>query len=449
MSRPKTPSIAMRVGRRRWRVIVSAVTLVAVVAPFRVAGPVAAQPCSNGTLRIYASWTMQGPERSSSIGMRNGVEMAVAEAGGGVSGYCLEIVHLDNASPQTGRWDSALEAENAARAVADPQAIVYLGPNDSGAAASSIPITNRAHMAEISAGATYPGLTKRIVGTSAPGEPWSYRPLALVNFFRPLSTDDVQGAAAATWAKRLGVKAVFILNDDGTYGKGVANVFEATAKKIGLAVMGNENVDWSQAHQRAVLSRIVASGADLVYMGGVIHTGGTVIIRAMQDAGLVAPRARVMGPDGLFVDELLTGATCAAAAATEVRVTFPGVPPEKMRGTGAATYEQYKKTFGTEPTAFALYAVEAGRIVVDGIRRAAAELGSASNVRDQREAVRKAIAATRNFEGINGTWSFDRDGDVDIDTMSGFRVVSGDAPTTCKFQFETVILQEGSGLGRP
>jgi branched-chain amino acid transport system substrate-binding protein len=167
---------------------------------------------------------MQGPERSSSIGMRNGVEMAVAEAGGGVN---------DNASPQTGTWDHALEAANATRAVADPQAIVYFGPNQSGAAASSIPITNRAHMAQISPGATYPGLTKRIVGTSAPGEPWRYRPLALVNFFRPLSTDDVQGGAAANWAKRLGVKSVFILNDDGAYGRGVANVFEATAKKIG------------------------------------------------------------------------------------------------------------------------------------------------------------------------------------------------------------------------
>ena len=388
---------------------------------------------------------MQGPERSSSIGMRNGVEMAVAEAGGGVN---------DNASPQTGTWDHALEAANATRAVADPQAIVYFGPNQSGAAASSIPITNRAHMAQISPGATYPGLTKRIVGTSAPGEPWRYRPLALVNFFRPLSTDDVQGGAAANWAKRLGVKSVFILNDDGAYGRGVANVFEATAKKIGLAVMGNENVDWSQPQQRAVLSRIVASGADLVYMGGVIHAGGSVIIREMQDAGLVAPRARVMGPDGLFVDELLTGPTCEAAAATEVRVTFPGLPPDRMRGTGAATYEQYKKTFGTEPTAFALYAVEAGRIAVDGIRRAAVEIGSARNVRDQREAVRKAIATTRNFEGINGTWSFDRNGDVDIDTMSGFRVVSGEAPMTCKFQFETVILQQGSpqersALGRP
>jgi len=278
--------------------MVSGVTLAAVIA----ASPVAAHECPMGRLRIYASWTMQGATLSASTGEKNGVEMAVTETGGVVGGYCLEVVHLDNASPQTGQWDSEREAANAHRAVADPQAIVYIGPNDSEAARISIPITNRAHMAQITAGATYPGLTKRIIGTTAPGEPWNYRPLALVNFFRPLSTDDVQGAAGAKWAKRLGAKKVFILNDDETYGKGVANIFEATAKTIGLAIMANENADWRRADQNPMLARIIASGADLVYMGGVIQTGAEVIIRQMQQVGLVAPRARFMGPDG-FVRE--------------------------------------------------------------------------------------------------------------------------------------------------
>jgi len=151
-----------------------------------------------------------------------------------------------------------------------------------------------------------------------------------------------------------------------------------------------------------------------------------------------------MGPDGLFVDEVLTGTTCDAAAATEVRVTFPGLPLERMSSIGAATYEQYKKIFGKEPTAFALHAVEAARVAIDGIRRAAADLDSASSLKDKRDAVRKSIATTRDFVGINGKWSFDDNGDVDIDTMSGFKVVRGKSPTTCQFEFETVILQQGS-----
>ena len=94
-----------------------------------------------GKLRLYTSWPMQGAMLPEGTGMKNGVELAVAEAGWVVAGYCLEIVNLDDASPQTGKWDGAVEAENANKAVGDPLAIVYIGTYNSGAAKVSIPIT--------------------------------------------------------------------------------------------------------------------------------------------------------------------------------------------------------------------------------------------------------------------------------------------------------------------
>jgi len=146
-----------------------------------------------------------------------------------------------------------------------------------------------------------------------------------------------------------------------------------------------------------------------------------------------------MGPDGLLEEELLKGATCDAALGTEMRVTFAGLPFEKMKGVGAKTYEDYKKRFNKEPTAYALYAVEAGRVAIDGIRRSAADLDRAKDPTDKRETVRKAIATTKNMDGINGKWSFDANGDVDYDTMSGFKVMKADTPVGCKFQFETIL----------
>src|SRR6266446_5408878 len=269
--------------------------------------------------------------------------------GGGVAaGYCLEIVNLDDASPQTGKWDGAVEAENANKAVADPLAILYIGTYNSGAAKVSIPITNRAHMAQITPANTYPGLTKK--QGAAPGEPEIYRPMGFANYFRPIPADDIQGAVGAKWAKRLGVKKVFILNDQELYGKGIADVFEATAKRIGLPVVANEGIDWKQPDQKPILTKVRASGADLVYLGGVIETGAQVIIRQMKEVGLVAPRVRFMGPDGLLEEELLKGATCDAALSTDMRITFAGLPFEKMRGVGAKTYEAYKAKFGKEPT---------------------------------------------------------------------------------------------------
>jgi branched-chain amino acid transport system substrate-binding protein len=417
----------------RWLALAGGVALVVAA----MATDTAAQQCPKGKLRFYTSWPMQGAMIPEGTGMKNGVDMAVAEAGGAVAGYCIEIVNLDDASPQTGKWDGAVEAENANKAVGDPLAIVYIGTYNSGAAKISIPINNRAHMAQITPANTYPGLTKK--QGAAPGEPEIYRPLGFVNYFRPVPADDIQGAVGAKWAKSLGVKKVYVLNDQELYGKGIADVFEATAKKIGLPVVANEGLDWKQPDQKPVLTKVRASGADLIYLGGVIETGAQVIIRQMKEVGLVAPRTRFMGPDGLLEEELLKGATCDAALGTEMRVTFAGLPFEKMKGVGAKTYEEYKKRFGKEPTSYALYAVEAGRVAIDGIRRAAAELDRAKDPMDKREAVRKAIATTKNIDGINGKWSFDANGDVDYDTMSGFKVVKADTPIGCKFQFESIL----------
>jgi branched-chain amino acid transport system substrate-binding protein len=401
-----------------------------------VAG-VDAQQCPKGKLRLYTSWPMQGAMLPEGTGMKNGVDLAVSEAGGAVAGYCLEVVNLDDASPQTGKWDGAVEAENANKAVADPLAIVYIGTYNSGAAKVSIPITNRAHMAQVTPANTYPGLTKK--RGAAPGEPDIYRPGGFANYFRPIPADDIQGAVAAKWAKRLGAKKVYVLNDQELYGKGIADVFEATAKKLALPIVANEGLDWKQPDQKPVLTKIRASGADLVYLGGVIETGAQVVIRQMKEVGLTAPRTRFMGPDGLLEEELLKGATCEAALATDMRLTFAGLPFEKMRGAGAKTYEAYKAKFNKEPTSYALYAVEGTRVIIDAVRRAAPQIERAKDLTDKREALRKAIASTKNFDGINGKWSFDENGDVDYDTMSGFKAVKADSPLGCKFQFETIL----------
>src|SRR5207245_2495544 len=221
-----------------------------------------AQQCPKGKLRFYSSWPMQGAMIPEGTGMKNGVDLAVSEVGGVVAGHCLEVVNLDDASPQTGKWDGAVEAENANKAVGDPLAIVYIGTYNSGAAKVSIPITNRAHMAQVTPANTYPGLTKK--RGAAPGEPEIYRPGGFANYFRPIPADDIQGAVGAKWAKRLGVKKVYILNDQELYGKGIADVFEATAKKIGLPVVANEGIDWKQPDQKPVLTKVRASGADRV-----------------------------------------------------------------------------------------------------------------------------------------------------------------------------------------
>jgi branched-chain amino acid transport system substrate-binding protein len=152
-----------------------------------------------------------------------------------------------------------------------------------------------------------------------------------------------------------------------------------------------------------------------------------------------------MGPDGLYQDELLKAATCDAVMATDFRMTFASLPFEKMKGIGAKTYEAYKARYkdkdgkALEPTSYALYSVEAGRVAIDGIRRAAPAIEKAKDIKDKREAVRQAIANTKNMDGLNGKFSLDENGDTTVETMSGFKVAKADGPVGCKFEFETIL----------
>jgi branched-chain amino acid transport system substrate-binding protein len=338
------------------------------------------------------------------------------------------VVNLDDASPQTGKWDGAVEAENANKAVSDPDAMVYIGTYNSGAAKVSMAITQRAHMAQVAPANSYPGLTKKI--GAAPGEPEIYRPLGIVSYFRVPPADDIQGAVGARWAKKRGFKKVYILNDQELYGKGIADVFEAEAKKIGLQVLGNEGIDYKQPDQKPILTKIRASGADLVYMGAVVETGAQTIIRQMKDLGMLAPKVSFMGPDGLYEEELLKAATCEAAMGVDMHITFASLPFEHMVGKGGEIYKLYKERYKIEPTSYALYSWEAAEVAIEGIKRAAAK---------DREKIRAAIAGTKDFDGLNGKWSFDENGDTTMKVMSGLKVVKADGPVGCKFEFTEVL----------
>src|SRR5262249_19543998 len=149
----------------------------------------------------------------------------------------------------------------------------------------------------------------------------------------------------------------------------------------------------------------------------------------MKDLGLVSARGvKLLGPDGLYEDDVLKGATCDAVMATDMRITFASLPFDKMKGVGAQTYEAYKKKYSKEPTGYALYAAEAARVAIDSIKRAAPEIEKASDPTGKREAVRKAVAGLKNFDGLNGKWGFDEQGDTTLETMSGFKVVKADGP---------------------
>jgi branched-chain amino acid transport system substrate-binding protein len=390
---------------------------------FMIAPAFAGEP-PKGVIRLYTSWPMQGAMIPEGTAMKRAVDLAVAHAGSRAAGHQIEVVNLDDASPVTGSWDGTVEAENAQKAIADADAMAYIATYNSGAAKVSMPITNKAGMAQVTVANTYPGLTKP---GNAPGEPGIYRPTGKVNYFRSFPSDDIQGAAAAKLAQCLGFKRVFILDDRQLYGKGIADVFEKTAKEVGLQVAGHEGVESVDIDFRALLTRVKAANADLVYGGFVIDSGGPQVIQQMKALGLFDAGTKFMGPDGLYSPALIEQAT-PAAVNNNVYVTFAGLPPDQLpTEVGKRFYADFKATYKEDPIGWAMYAYQAAMVTIDAINRAGAK---------DRAKVIEALHNTKNFEGITGRFNFDENGDTDRTDMGGFHMKDH------KFQFVGLISKD-------
>jgi branched-chain amino acid transport system substrate-binding protein len=383
----------------------------------------AAQPAAAAkVIKIYASWPMQGAMIPEGTAMLNAARMAIEEAKSEVAGYKIEMVFLDDASPTTGSWDGQVESGNAQKAIADEQALVYFGTYNSGAAKISMPLTNRAGMAQITPANSYPGLTK---DGYAQGEPGIYRPSGQVNYFRTFGADDLQGSAGAAWAKCLGYKKVYILDDRQLYGKGVADVFEKSARELGLEVAAHEGVESVNIDFRALLTKIKASGADLVYGGFLVDSGGPQIAQQMDALGLFKAGVKFMSVDAMYSDAV-PKAVSPQAINDNLLVTFSSPALDQLpTKTGQDFYKNYKAKYNADPIGWSIYSYNAMLVILDSIKRAAPQIDAAKDVAGRRAAVLEAMRNTKGLEGVAGPITFDKNGDVESALFSGFMFKDG------------------------
>lgn len=368
---------------------------------------------SGNTVKIVSSLPMTGSAVGQNQTIVNGIKQVLDETNSTACDGKIKIEYesYDDATAAAGKWDPAQVTSNANKAVADKSVVAVIGHFNSGAAKLSIPILNKADLVMVSPANTYPGLTKP--GKGEANEPKVYYPNGKRNYTRVVPADDLQGVAGANWAKSLGVKKVYILDDQELYGKGLADIFEASAKKKGLQVLGHEGIDAKASDYKALMTKIKALGPDLIYFGGTTQTNAGQLIKDMRNVGMKADQVKFMGPDGIYEKALIDAA---GKDAEGVYATFGGVPAKELTGTGQKWYESYKKKYNSEPEAYAAYGYESAKVVVDAINKVC---------KNDRDAIRAAVLDTKNFEGVLGNWSFDANGDTTLTTLSGNVVKNG------------------------
>ncbi|MCU0525202.1 MAG: branched-chain amino acid ABC transporter substrate-binding protein [Elainella sp. Prado103] len=377
------------------------------------ASPAASAPgiSTDGDVIIASSLPMTGSSLGQTQTIVNGIQLALDEVNSTVCDGKLKVGFqtYDDATAAAGKWDPAQVTSNSNKIVADPKIVAVVGTFNSGAAKLAIPIFNQGDLVMVSPANTYPGLTKP--GTGEANEPDTYYPNNKRNYARVVPADDLQGVMAANWTKSLGAQKVYILDDQELYGKGIATVYEETAKEIGLEVLGREGINAKAPDYRALMNKIKDLEPDLIYFGGITQNNAGQLIKDMRNVGMTD--VKFMGPDGIFEQALVDAA---GKDAEGVYATFGGVPPKELTGRGKEWYDAYKAKFNSEPEAYAAYGFEAAQVVLKAIGEVC---------EPDRDAIREAVLATKDFPGLLGTWSFDENGDTTSTTMSGNVVKDG------------------------
>jgi len=195
---------------------------------------------------------------------------------------------------------------------------------------------------------------------------------------------------------------------------------------VGVAGVHRLLSQWPLLRRARVI--VVIAGMEGALASVVAGLVAAPVIAVVAALALVAVglKAKFMVPDGCFEDAFIKAAG-EENLNDRCYVTFGGLPPEKLTGKGKDFVDNYVKKYGNMPEGYAVYGYEAAKVALEGVRRAG---------KKDREAIRSACFTIRNFEGALGSWSFDRNGDTTLKTMSGQIVRNG------KFEFFTLLGEE-------
>jgi branched-chain amino acid transport system substrate-binding protein len=362
----------------------------------------------NCTVNIATELPMQGSELAASQPIINGVKTALNKVGNKAGDCTINF-------PDSAQYDDALNgahdpqtgAKNMTTITSDPSYMAVIGPVNSNVAAVQIPISNEAGLLQCSPANTNPGLTQPEFGAldirkARPND---------INYIRVVTTDNYQGPAAAAYIYgKLGKKTVYIIDDTETFGKGIADAFEAEFKKEGGTVVAHDGVPKTTTDYTSILTQAAAKKPEAIYFGGVTATGGARILNAAVQAGM--GDIPFVGPDGISDGSATTKDSflnLAGANAKNAYSTLAGIGDFPAKAQFDA---DYKALIGTDPTGYAAMGYACAQVVLDAIARAS-QTADPTDLAAFREAVRKAaVDPSVSYDTILGKLQFDANGDT-------------------------------------
>ena len=383
---------------------------------------------SGSNLTIYASVPLQGASGSQGKAIENGAGLALDQLGGKVGKYTIDYKRLDDSLASTGAADEGKAAQNARQAVSNKNTIGYIGEYNSGISKVTIPILDKAGIAQVSPANTYVGLTTNKPG-SEPGEPDKYYPAGKRNYARIVPIDTIQAEALVSAAKEAGCTSATMWNSKTTYSAGLARNVVMAAPKQGLKIDANEGIDPKAANYRSLAAKIKS---DCFILTGELESNGA---QATKDAASAPSVKFLFAGDGMCLNDTADPKKgLPANVAAKFKCTIATLDPSAFGPEGKKFFKDYSAKFNVaSPDPYAIYGYEAMALMLDAIKRAS-EKGDLT-----RQSVVDAIFATKNRISVLGTYSIDQNGDTSLKDYGIYKIVNG------KLTFDKAIKTTGTG----
>ena len=357
---------------------------------------------SGDAIEIRALQAISGDVAFLGIDQVRGIELAIEDFG--------EVLgHSINLGTPEDDLCSAEGGQSGAQAILAQDGVIgVIGTTCSGAAAAAVGPLTDAGLVLVSGSNTSPSLTSDLEGTA--GVNWRE------GYFRTAHNDLFQGGTAARFAfENLGLTRAAAIHDGDPYTQGLASAFANEFSALGGEMVVFTAVNKGDTDMTTVLTEVAAEEPQVVYFP-IFQPEGDFIIQ--QRRGVVGLSGVVwFGADGLLVDSFMELPESAG-------MFFSG--PDLRFGTNASVtgtnYAQlvsrYEAAYGVlPPAAFHAHAYDATILLLSAIEAAAFDAGDGTLFID-RQGVRDALYATRNFAGVIGTLSCDAFGDCGSQSIS-------------------------------
>ncbi len=367
---------------------------------------------TGGQLAVYSSLPLQGPLAPISRQIVGGEKLALSDAQGRAGRFKIGFVSLDDANPQSGEWSPDVTSTNAKTAAQDPSTIAYIGDFDSAATAISLPLTNAAGIPQLSPSSPYEGLTRSL--DAGQDEPGRFYLSGKRTFARLQPGDTVQAAAQAKLMGALGVRRLYVIDDQDPFEIPLADLVASDATAAGIALAGHDSIATSVgAAYAGEVEKVLERKPQALFFAGGGGAGTVALWRALHRAD---PHLLLLGSSAMAGEAFASKLGAGAEAVTYL--TTPVLPVGLYPASSRRVLRDYAQRLGGEAGPYVLYGYEAMNLVLDAIRAAGVH-------GDDRAAVIRGVFSARERDSVLGRYSIEPNGETTLARYGVERVRDG------------------------